>query len=205
MTERGDTKTKILDVAEELFGLKGFEGVSLRDITTEAGVNLAAVNYHFQTKESLIGAVIARLMEPLNLRRLEMLDSYGEGATVEEILDAFLRTVMESSEQERLGTLFGRVLSHPELLSEKVFKMHLSPLAVRFRAAFGRALPGLTEEDVAWRVTFSIGVMTHTLLFARIMQQTTHGLCSMDDREALLQRMIAFDAAGFRAVKVGPQ
>ena len=77
-----DTKTKILDAAEKLFGNKGFDATSLRDITAGADVNLAAVNYHFQTKESLIDAVIARRLEPVNRRRLEMLAAAGAKVAV---------------------------------------------------------------------------------------------------------------------------
>ena len=77
MAEKADTKARILDTAEKLFGINGFESVSLRDITTDASVNLAAVNYHFQSKDALIDAVIARRIEPLNARRLELLDAAG--------------------------------------------------------------------------------------------------------------------------------
>src|SRR5207249_7612515 len=68
-----DTKLRILDAAERLFAQQGFD-VSIRAITDEAGVNLAAVNYHFQSKEALLDAIIARRIEPVNKRRLEMLD-----------------------------------------------------------------------------------------------------------------------------------
>ena len=78
MTHRAlDTKTRILDAAEKLFGDKGFDTTSLRDITTEADVNLASVNYHFQSKDSLIDAVIARRVEPINKKRREMLAAGG--------------------------------------------------------------------------------------------------------------------------------
>ena len=79
MIERTDTKAKILDTAENLFGVNGFESVSLRDITSHARVNLAAVNYHFQTKDHLIDAVIARRIEPVNARRLELLEREEAG------------------------------------------------------------------------------------------------------------------------------
>src|SRR5215470_13225201 len=97
MSEAGrlDTKSKILDAAEKLFGIKGFEATSLRDITAEAQVNLAAVNYHFQSKDSLIDAVIARRIEPVNRRRLEMLEAAGPKPTVEQILTAFLTPVLD--------------------------------------------------------------------------------------------------------------
>jgi len=69
-----DTKTRILNAAEKLFGMNGFDATSLRDITAEAQVNLAAVNYHFQSKDSLIDALIERRILPINQRRFEMLD-----------------------------------------------------------------------------------------------------------------------------------
>src|SRR5271166_6534149 len=90
MIERPDTKTRILDAAEKLFGEKGFDATSLRDITTEADVNLAAVNYHFQSKESLIEAVILRGAGPVNDRRLAMLEATGPKASVEQIVEAFV-------------------------------------------------------------------------------------------------------------------
>src|ERR1700693_26580 len=91
MTHRAlDTKTRILDAAEKLFGDKGFDSTSLRDITTEADVNLASVNYPFQSKDSLIDAVIARRVEPINQKRREMLANAGASPTVKQILTAFL-------------------------------------------------------------------------------------------------------------------
>src|ERR1700748_619927 len=95
MNDRPDTKTRILDAAEKLFGENGFDGTSLRDITAEADVNLAAVNYHFQSKDSLIDAVIARRIEPVNRRRIELLDAAGPNPTVEQVLEAFIAPVME--------------------------------------------------------------------------------------------------------------
>src|SRR5882762_6734178 len=92
--QRADTKTRILDSAEKLFGMSGFEGTSLRDITAEAEVNLAAVNYHFQSKDSLMEAVICRRIEPVNRRRLELLEATGDNPTVEQILRAFLVPVI---------------------------------------------------------------------------------------------------------------
>src|SRR6266446_10016180 len=85
-----DTKIRILDAAEKLFGKNGFDATSLRDITAEAQVNLAAVNYHFQSKDSLIDAIIERRLEPVNRLRLEMLDAAGSSPTVEQVVEAFL-------------------------------------------------------------------------------------------------------------------
>ena len=89
-----DTKTRILNAGENLFGMKGFEATSLRDITAEAQVNLAAVNYHFQSKDSLIDAIIERRIRPINQRRFEMLDAAGHPPGVEQIVEAFLAPLL---------------------------------------------------------------------------------------------------------------
>src|SRR6185437_16471905 len=89
-----DTKTRILKAAEKLFGLRGFDATSLRDITAEAQVNLAAVNYHFQSKESLIDALIERRILPINQRRFEMLDAAGHPPSVDQIVEAFLAPML---------------------------------------------------------------------------------------------------------------
>jgi len=197
MIERTDTKVKILDTAEKLFGMNGFDSVSLRDITTGAGVNLAAVNYHFQSKDALIDAVIGRRIEPINARRVAMLDAAGDSPSVETILDAFLRPVFEI-QIEPLVPLMGRVMSNPDLFVDRLFNVHLAPVAFRFSGALAGALPELPRVDVVWRLHFSVGVMTHTLLWGHIMPRMSNGLCSIDDREALLQRTVQFLAAGFR-------
>src|SRR5690349_10447161 len=95
MSVKGDTKTSILDDAEGLFGLNSLEATSLRDITTEADVNLAAINYHFQSKDSLIDSIVARRIEPVNRRRFEMLGAAGPDPTVEQILAAFMAPVLQ--------------------------------------------------------------------------------------------------------------
>jgi AcrR family transcriptional regulator len=197
MIEKIDTKGRILDTAEKLFGINGFESVSLRDITTGAEVNLAAVNYHFQSKDALIDAVIARRIAPVNARRMELLDAAGPTACVETILEAFLRPVFEK-QIHAMVPLMGRVLSNPDMFVDRLFKVHLAPVSQRFMTAFAAALPGLQTADIAWRMHFSVGVMTHTLLWGNVFPRITNGLCTVDDREALLQRTVQFLAAGFR-------
>ena len=198
MIDRGDTKSKILDSAEKLFGMNGFEATSLRDITTAADVNLAAINYHFQTKDSLIDAIVVRRIEPVNKRRLELLDAAGAAPTVEQIMRAFLAPVM-LEKADALLPLMGRILSNPELFVERVFHKHLAPVSERFVAALSQALPHLPRPELLWRLHFSVGVLTHTMLWGRIFPKITNGICDITDRDALVDRAVRFVAAGFRA------
>jgi AcrR family transcriptional regulator len=193
-----DTKERILDAAEKLFGENGFEATSLRDITTEAGVNLAAVNYHFQTKESLIDAAIARRMEPVNLKRMEMLDAAGPNATLEQILIAFLHPVLDRHLASALG-LMGQILATPDMFITRLFKKHLAIVSQRFTDALAKALPELSRTELLWRLSFTGGAIGHVLARGHLMPEMSGGLCDPTDRPAVLARLVTFAAAGFRA------
>lgn len=190
-----DTKTRILDAAEKLFGKNGFDATSLRDITAEADVNLAAVNYHFQSKESLIDAVIGRRIEPVNEKRLQMLDSAGPDPNLEQILLAFLAPVFAYN-SSTITDLMGRSLANPEIFAR--LKKHMLPISDRFTAAIAQAAPHLSREEIMWRIHFTAGAMTHTLVRAHLMQPML-GFPDAPDRQTTLARLVTFAAAGFRA------
>src|SRR5256884_3847765 len=118
-----DTKTRILDAAERLFVEHGFEATSLRQLTTAAGVNLAAVNYHFGSKEELFQAVLTRRLDPMNQERIELLekverDAGGRPLSCEKILFAMLIPALRLARDEKRGgknflRLLGPPHSHP--------------------------------------------------------------------------------------------
>lgn len=198
MIETVDTKTKILDAAEKLFGLNGFEGTSLRDITAEAQVNLAAINYHFQSKDSLIDAVIRRRIEPVNRKRVELLKAAGSSPDVEQIIEAFLAPVLEKGYPTAVP-LIGRILSTPDQFVDRVYNPHMKEVAQRFREAFEKALPDMPVDERLWRLHFMAGTMTHLLSLSQVLPLMTDGICDLSDRKALIARLVTFLAAGFRA------
>ena len=178
--------------------MNGFDATSLRDITTAADVNLAAINYHFQSKDCLIDAIVARRIEPVNRKRLQLLDAAGPNPPVEDIMTAFMAPVMQVK-VDALVPLIGRILSNPEVFVERVFHKHLAPVSQRYVEALSKALPDLPPSEILWRLHFSVGVMTHTMLWGRIYPKITNGVCDISDREALVDRTVRFVAAGFRA------
>ena len=91
------TKTRILDAAEELFAQAGYEGVSLRQITRMAGVELALANYHFGPKSALFLAVVQRRASELNHERLQLFAALPTPPTLAGLIDAFARPFMERS------------------------------------------------------------------------------------------------------------
>jgi AcrR family transcriptional regulator len=192
------TKTRILEAAERLFAQKGFEETSLRDITAEAQVNLAAVNYHFQTKESLIDAVIARRLEPVNRRRLEMLAGVGGAPTLEQIIEAFLAPVLEA-DIPNAAPLIGRVLSNPAEFAVRVFRKELAPVARRFDEAIAAALPALSAQERFLRLHIMAGAMTHVLAMWNVLPMMMPPGMPPLERKQLLPQMVRFLATGFRA------
>jgi AcrR family transcriptional regulator len=195
-----DTKSRILDTAEKLFAENGFSETSLRDITTEAAVNLAAVNYHFQSKDSLIDAVILRRIEPVNCGRIEMLNAAGPDPTVEQIVEAYLTPIILIGHPTPAWVpLVGRILSSPDLFLERVFKKHLAAMSQRFGEALAKALPELGREELLWRMHFMGGVMTHVLLWSHFLPAMTDGVCDTADKKAVVARAVAFLSAGFHA------
>jgi AcrR family transcriptional regulator len=200
-----DTKVRILDAAERLFAQQGLD-VSIRAITDEAGVNLSAVNYHFQSKDALMDAVIARRIEPVTKRRLEMLDSVearaGAGPlSLEGVLEAFLAPILESPEPglEHLKPLIGRIYSMPDEFVKRVFSVHLAPVAARFTVALARAVPELSDAERLWRLYFTAGAMIHVMNWSGVIPALSQGLLDPSDTKAVLRRIIEFSAAGFRA------
>ena len=199
------TKDRVLDAAERLFARDGIEATSLRAITAEAGVNLAAVNYHFQSKDALVRAVIARRVVPVNERRLALLDAVeraaGDGPLpLQGVLDAFIRPVMEiySSRGREFTPLMGRMYTEPEF-AERIYKEHLEPLAARFIAAYERALPHLDRVELLWRMHFAMGAVGHTLGASHVLRLFSGGRCDPSDVEGTLKRLEAFMIEGLTA------
>ena len=190
-----DTKTRILNAAEKLFGMNGFDATSLRDITAEAQVNLAAVNYHFQSKDSLMDAIIERRILPINQRRFEMLDAAGHPPTVEQIVEAFLAPML-MLEVLPAVPLIGRVLSNPDQFVDRVYKKHLQHVVERFSQAIREALPGLSPEETFWRLHFTAGCMTHVLALSSVLPLMSG---QPVDHHALMRRLANLVAAGLRA------
>jgi AcrR family transcriptional regulator len=200
------TKERILDAAERLFAERGFDGTSLRAITTEAGVNLAAVNYHFRSKNDLIHEVFSRRLAPINARRLTMLDDCeagkGTGAIqLEKVVRAFVEPLLRpegvvATGRVTLQTLLGRMYVDPGGNVRRVFLGEMDEVARRFRAAFQRAMPGIPLEDIYWRLHFTIGAMAHTLAGSWIIETLSNGLCKPSDLDGTIDRLVAFAVAG---------
>ncbi len=211
--EGQDTRTRILDAAERLFAEQGFAGTSLRQITREAGVNLAAVNYHFGSREQLIHEVFARLVGPVNRERLACLEERRAAAgeeplPLEQILECLAGPALRRGGDRLRMRLAARVLSEPGVYSPEDFHRLFAEIAERFLGELARTLPDLPAAEIAWRFHFFVGALLqalHGLAGVEGMPGPFSGLYRVPVDE-VLRRLVAFGARGFLAppVPAGP-
>jgi AcrR family transcriptional regulator len=202
------TRKRILDAAEQVFGECGYKGASIRRITELAQVDLGAVRYHFGSKDGLFGEVIRRRVDPLCEERLRMLDvvesTFAASAPpVERIIDAFLRPALKLVADESLGRawvkLIGRVRVEPGDYLDSVQAMY-QKLLQRFLHAFGRALPEVPRDELAYRFYFLFGTEVNTLIDDGTLHALGQNLPDLrQDPEGVAERLIHFAAAGMRA------
>ncbi len=202
-----DTRDRILDVAERMFGERGFPATSLRDITTEAGVNVASVNYHFGSKEALLAEVLERRLKPINERRLELLDAVearaGDGPPeLEAVVRAFLSPPFHSQRvwgEKGPGflRLVGRIHSETNEEFRATFVKQFDAVFQRFTAALQRALPNLDDADVSWRMLFMVGSMAFTMSWGPTLVSRESGAAR--DPEDVLESLVLYAAAGMAA------
>ena len=204
------TKVRILDAAEVRFMERGFDATSLREITAAAEVNLAAVNYHFGTKEDLFQTVLTRRLDPMNLQRLDLLSRLEAGAaphplSCDEILSALLIPPLKLARDPARGgkdflRLLGRAYADPAPFIRRFLSEQYAPMIARFKAAFGRALPHLPKRELSWRLHFIMGALSYTLAgtdaLKLIAELNPH---ESDNDEILLRRLAPFLLAGLQA------
>lgn len=203
------TKERILDSAERLFAERGFDGVSLRRIIGEAKVNLAAVHYHFHSKEALLDAVFARRIETVNSERMAWLDRVeaaagGRPLAVEQILEVLLIPVVRlARDPSRNGPtfcrLFGRLIAEGGTRLPVLFKKHMGESLKRFLPVMQQALPDLPPLELFWRLHFVMGAMSHTLRASQVLRVLSGGAMDPSDLEGGASRLIPFLAAGLRS------
>lgn len=205
-----DTKQRILDTAENLFAREGFHNTSLRAITGRARVNLAAVNYHFGSKDALAQAVLERRLTPLNESRRRSLDAVREASRaanrppgVEETLRAFIEPTLafrDSGPGARdFITLVGRALGEPDGAVRGIFMQLMEPVFSYFFETMRGALPNLPAETVFWRMVFALSSMGQTLCLLDKPLPLPAGISPTRDSETLLGLMIPFLTAGMEA------
>jgi AcrR family transcriptional regulator len=201
------TPERILATAEEMFAEQGYWGVSLRSITRASGVNIAAIHYHFGSKQELLEQIFEKRCGPMNGARLRLLSECREGPgrppMLEQILEAYLRPSMiwpNDPDGARRFLRLRAVLSHEnESLAADLISRHFNEVSRTFAAALRDVLPQFSEEEVYWRFQFLLSAQYYTLSNPGRVAILSEGKCDPSDVEAALRHMVPFCAAVFRS------
>ena len=168
-----DARERILAAAEQLFARKGMEKSSMRELTALAGVNVAAVNYYFRSKEGLAEVLLDSVSRRVNHARLSELDALLAEAgarqappALEAILLSFIRPYVEAESGPTGPLLAQLILQHrraPSDLTVRIIERHFDPMALRYIEALSAAVPGLAPAEWFWRYTFMVSTVILTV------------------------------------------
>lgn len=212
-TGQKETGERILDAAERLFVEHGYEATSTRMVTSAAGVNLAAVNYHFGSKEALMQAVLRRRLDALNRERLRILDAAeakAQGAPLKPsvILDGFFGTLLRMAAGDDAGgttflRLLGRTMNEPSAFIRTFLAGEYQDVLERYKAALFKALPGVPKAEIIWRFHFMLGATSYAIAGTDALQLVTDWEVPAGEEalaaDKLLPRLMSFLLGGLRA------
>ena len=193
------TRDRLLDTAERLFAQHGYQATTMRTVTTEAAANIAAVNYHFGSKQSLLEAVVHRALAPVAEERRRRLDVLEPEPSVEAIVDAIIGPLIVRMSAEPSTALvirlLGRLFVDPDPEMKALVKHEVSEAERRQLVMLERALPELPREELWLRVRSLFAVVGAHLTGAFAQSPC---LPSGDCAE-LRARLVTFLAAGLSA------
>ncbi len=198
------TKDRILGAAEELFAQHGFSGTSLRQVTSRADVNIAAVNYHFGSKENLVNEVFRRRMDVMSAERLSRLADARKQhpGQLEPVLAAFVEPALALAQDRQGGGAFIRVIARAYAEKNDSLRKFLSEQYGHVLREFGKAiaacLPELSKEELYWRLDFLAGALTYAMADFGLIKRPA-GVSEAAHRERAAQALIRYAAAGFKA------
>lgn len=196
------TKDRILSAAEELFAQHGFAGTSLRQVTSQADVNIAAVNYHFGSKDNLVNEVFRRRMDEMTSDRLARLERARQEHPGElgPVLAAFVEPALAMAQDRHNGGAFVRVIARAYAEKNdnlrKFLSDHYGHVLREFARAIATCLPGLSKEELYWRLDFLAGALTYAMADFGLIKRPA-GVSEADHRARAARELIRFAEAGF--------
>jgi AcrR family transcriptional regulator len=205
------TRSAILAAAERLYAERGFADVTLRDIVAAADVNLAAVNYHFGSKDELIAELfvtrsIATNRERLN--ELKLAEQAGNGrAEIAAILCALvgppLRGCLGRNRDQSPAARFMVRASIESVTPIRRIKNREVDHLRKFAAALHRALPGVKEADLYWGLHFALAMAHQTIRDSERLSKLSEGACDLDDVQGIIERIVAVSVQALTETSTG--
>jgi AcrR family transcriptional regulator len=202
-------RERILEQAERVFGERGFDGASMRQLAEAAGVPLALVSYHFGSKEGVYRAVFERRAPVVVEQRLAGLAIAMSEADLDRRLELVVKALvfpMLSLRAHDRDPSFGRLLANettdPNSERRGIIRQMFDPIARAVFDALASALPDRSEAEIWWAYQFMLGAMVHVMRDVGRLERLSGGVCRPDDEAAAVRHMVAFLTAGLRHGRV---
>jgi AcrR family transcriptional regulator len=198
------TKERILSAAEDLFAKSGFAGASLRQVTSAANVNLAAVNYHFGSKENLINELFKRRLDELTATRMGALEKVraSRQPSLESVLEAFVLPALALASDRGGGSSFVRLLARAFAEHDQRLRRFVSDnyghVLKEFAKSIAYLLPHLSKDALYWRLDFVSGALTYAMSDFGMIKKPA-GVSDEQHRRTAAEQFVRFAAAGLRA------
>ncbi len=208
MMKKLDTKTRVLNAAEQLFAAHGFNNTSLRQITSEANVNLASVNYHFGSKKSLIQAVLARYLQvfmpqlTVKINQLDERSIDGRQLSLDDLLEAFVEPLLALNRISAQGArnfmvMIGRGYAETQGHLRRYISEHYGQQLSHIVSLFAKVLPGMSKADLFWRLHFSLGALVFMMTSGTALAEISEAdFAEVTTTEHIVNKLIPFIAAG---------
>lgn len=197
------TRRRIIKAAEQLFAEKGFQAMTLREVTCQAGVNLAAVNYHFGSKTALMREVIGAYVIPVNAERIKRLDALcaqqpPHTPPVDHIFDSLIRPLFEHARQSNFPQVVGRAMTDPAQFMREMHKEFFIALSIRYMQELQRSCPQLDGETIKYRFYLAVSTMIGSVM-DQVRLENLFG-CKLEPAklDKVVDELVQFVAAGFQ-------
>ena len=203
------TREKIILAAERLFAEVGFGAASMREITESAGVNLAAVNYHFSSKEGLLNELMKRRILPMNKKRLALLKKFEDEAGLDPIplrkifvafLEPFFDVGAPGGKPDLIFVgMLARAFSERPEFAKQVYTRYFKHIQAAFIEALQATCPLLSKQDMQWRFHFALSLMMASMSQRLRLGYASGGMCDPEDFAGLKMNLLDFICAGFES------
>lgn len=196
------TQRRLIDAAERLFADSGYTNTSVRELTAEAGVNLAAINYHFGGKEQLYIAVFQRSLDEMREHRLTSIRAAidAPGTTLESLLTAFANSFMEpfldQGRGRRLMQLYNREMIQPMLPPSLFYEHMIEPVLAAMTDAMMQSCPGLGRKDAVLCQHWFVGQLLHAIHMYHHYHASDLELAPITELKTVIEHIVNFTAAG---------
>ena len=208
--EVDDARGRLIEAAMELFAEKGYEGTSVRDLAAAAGVNVAAVNYHFGSKDALYYQCLRACLAPAGAMRLRMQEylETAQKAKTNKAAEVALRFCIKTFLEELMhpGSKHSQLIMREQSTGspqfEQVVREFFLPIGTIFQQLISMLAPGLSPQRMFMVISGIIGQCLHTYK-ARATFRVIGGVDSHSPEyiEQVSQHMAHFVVLGLRGLE----